>query len=75
MNIKVADFGLSRVATAGKEYYRMLNSKLLPVKWMAPESLKYGVFTTFSDVVSGYKKMQFIYACIHFVVTCSGLLV
>jgi serine/threonine protein kinase len=55
-NIKVADFGLSRVATAGKEYYRMLNSKLLPVKWMAPESLKYGVFTTFSDVVSAWIK-------------------
>ena len=51
LNIRVSDFGLSRVITKGKDYYRAGNNKELPVKWMAPESLTDNVFTTFSDVV------------------------
>ncbi len=34
------------------DYYRKGGKGLLPVRWMAPESLKDGVFTTYSDVWS-----------------------
>ena len=52
--IKVADFGLSE-NTGSKDYYRQdvdeANGALLPVKWMAMESLEQGVFTEKTDVV------------------------
>lgn len=32
------------------DYYRKGGKGLLPVRWMSPESLKDGVFTTHSDV-------------------------
>ena len=51
LNVRVSDFGLSRVVTNGTDYYRMGSKKQLPVKWMAPECLTDGLFTTFSDVV------------------------
>ena len=50
--VKVADFGLSRdiYETA---YYSSDNKKTkLPIKWMAPESIEKGTYTTKSDVVS-----------------------
>ena len=52
--IKVADFGLS-VDIYTNNYYRRRKSDTavkLPVKWMAPESTEYGIFTEKSDVVS-----------------------
>ena len=54
LDVKVSDFGLSRVINAGADYYRAGTNKQLPVKWMAPESLTIGIFTTFSDVVRQY---------------------
>ena len=51
--IKVADFGLSE-DTSDKDYFRMIetNGVKLPLKWMALESLKEGVFSEKTDVVS-----------------------
>ncbi len=51
--IKVGDFGLSEDVYA-KNYFRQTSSNgvKLPVKWMALESLKLGVFSEKSDVVS-----------------------
>ncbi len=51
--IKVGDFGLSEDIYA-KNYFRQTSSGgvKLPVKWMALESLKLGVFSEKSDVVS-----------------------
>ena len=51
MNVKVADFGLSRDVNK-TDYYRSKDKERpLPVKWMAVESLETGVYTTKSDVV------------------------
>ena len=49
--IKVADFGLSE--SMEKEYFRQDQASgiKLPLKWMAPESMEYGVFSEKSDVV------------------------
>lgn len=53
--IKVCDFGLSQTINPSKEYFREEDKALkLPFKWMAPESLDEGVFSTKSDVVSYY---------------------
>ena len=51
MTVKVADFGLSRDIYT-KDYYSSKDRQaMLPVKWMALESLVHSVYTTKSDVV------------------------
>ena len=49
LHIKLADFGLSREVNE-KEYYKIAGRAILPVRWMAPECLVYGIFTTAGDV-------------------------
>lgn len=44
----MADFGMTRDIYE-TDYYRKGGKGLLPVRWMAPESLKDGVFTAHSD--------------------------
>ena len=74
--IKVADFGLAEELYS-KDYFRQDKSDTvrLPFKWMAPESLKDGVFSEKTDVVcvsedlshevkSGH--LHFIQSCTHF---------
>ncbi|CAG2215155.1 HGFR [Mytilus edulis] len=51
LKVKVADFGLARDIYT-KNYYSSDNKKMLPVKWMAPESLENGTYSTKSDVWS-----------------------
>jgi receptor tyrosine kinase-like orphan receptor 1 len=51
LTIKVSDFGLSRDVYSS-DYYRMQSKALMPVRWMPPESILYGKFTTESDVWS-----------------------
>ena len=46
---KLSDFGLSR--SLQNEYYRT-DEKTMPVKWTAIESIKYGIYTSKSDVWS-----------------------
>ena len=46
--VKIADFGLLR-NTHG-EIYEVKNTKKLPIKWMAPETLDSGIYTSKSDV-------------------------
>ncbi|KRT79711.1 phosphotransferase, partial [Oryctes borbonicus] len=49
--VKIADFGMSRdVYTC--DYYKIGGSRLLPVRWMSPESVIYGRFTLESDIWS-----------------------
>merc|ERR1719234_3075866 len=49
MVVKISDFGLSRDIYAA-DYYRMQTKSLVPLRWMPPESILYGKFTTESDV-------------------------
>ena len=52
LQVKISDFGLTRDIYES-EYYRVSGTdRLLPVRWMAPESLTYGKFTSDSDVWS-----------------------
>lgn len=51
MVVKISDFGLSRDMYSC-DYYRVQSKSLLPVRWMPPESILYGKFTTESDVWS-----------------------
>uniref|UniRef100_A0A3B3W0Y7 Tyrosine-protein kinase receptor n=1 Tax=Poecilia latipinna TaxID=48699 RepID=A0A3B3W0Y7_9TELE len=46
--VKIGDFGMTRDIYE-TDYYRKGGKGLLPVRWMAPESLKDGVFTGHSD--------------------------
>lgn len=58
--IFVADFGMTRDIYE-TDYYRKGGKGLLPVRWMAPESLKDGVFTAHSDCW-----WVFLWACVGF---------
>ncbi|ESP04075.1 hypothetical protein LOTGIDRAFT_156686 [Lottia gigantea] len=49
MVVKIGDFGLARDIYKN-DYYRKEGEGLLPVRWMSPESLVDGVFTTHSDI-------------------------
>eukprot|EP00079_Xenopus_tropicalis_P035726 XP_017949497.1 PREDICTED: proto-oncogene tyrosine-protein kinase ROS [Xenopus tropicalis] len=49
--VKIGDFGLARDIYKC-DYYRKNGEGLLPVRWMAPESLIDGIFTCRSDVWS-----------------------
>ena len=49
LDVKLADFGMAR-GVHEKEYYRIAGRAVLPVRWMAPESLLYGMFSSASDV-------------------------
>lgn len=49
--VKISDFGMSRdIYTC--DYYKVSGTRLLPVRWMSPESILYGKFTLESDVWS-----------------------
>lgn len=49
--VKIGDFGMTRPMN-DYECYRFTRKGMLPVRWMAPESLTSGVFSTASDVWS-----------------------
>ncbi|XP_060876851.1 insulin-like receptor [Metopolophium dirhodum] len=49
--VKIGDFGLTRDIYQ-TDYYRKDSEGMMPIRWMAPESLQSGLFTCFSDVWS-----------------------
>ncbi|KJE94701.1 hypothetical protein CAOG_08875 [Capsaspora owczarzaki ATCC 30864] len=52
LNIKIADFGLSRELVDDKDYYRVQSKGKLPIRTMAIESIFYRTWTTESDIWS-----------------------
>ncbi|XP_031430862.1 inactive tyrosine-protein kinase transmembrane receptor ROR1 [Clupea harengus] len=51
LHVKISDLGLSREAYAS-DYYRVQPMALLPIRWMPPEAIAYGKFSTDSDIWS-----------------------
>ena len=47
--MKIADFGMAR-RVSDTEIYKVEGKAVLPIRWLAPESLLYGIFSTASDV-------------------------
>lgn len=47
---KLADFGLTQRLDEGKDTYKLRKTAKLPVRWIAIESLKTGIFSEKSDV-------------------------
>ena len=50
-NVKKAYFGLSR-DVCERKYYRSASESELPMKWMAPESLENGTYSSKTDIWS-----------------------
>ena len=51
LHVKIADFGLSKDVYS-KDYYRLGEKSLLPIRWMPPEAIVFSKFTTQSDMWS-----------------------
>ena len=49
--VKIGDFGLSHNLYS-KDYYRVKGQAVLPIRWMSPEAIIYGKFSTAGDVWS-----------------------
>ena len=50
--VKISDFGLTRDIYSNEYYLVSGTEKLLPIRWMAPESITYGRFTHETDIWS-----------------------
>ncbi|XP_059088960.1 tyrosine-protein kinase transmembrane receptor Ror-like [Tigriopus californicus] len=51
LRLKISDFGLTRDIYTN-EYYQMGEHRLLPIRWMSPESIQFGKFSPESDIWS-----------------------
>ena len=51
LEVKIADFGLARDVQEN-DYYKKVREGLMPIKWMALESLRYRRYTVQSDIWS-----------------------
>lgn len=51
LTVKIGDFGMTRPIIES-DYYRFTKKGMLPVRWMSPESLWDGLFTSKSDIWS-----------------------
>ena len=52
LQVKVADYGLSRDVEEDKNYYRIHTERPIPLRWTAPEAVTVLKFTSASDVFS-----------------------
>ncbi|CAD5231045.1 unnamed protein product [Bursaphelenchus okinawaensis] len=51
ITVKISDFGMSRRLYSHAEYYRLSDKQTaLPVRWLPPECVNSGKFTTMSDI-------------------------
>ena len=51
LTVKICDFGMSHNLYT-QDYYRVRGQAILPVRWMSPEAVVYGKFSTAGDVWS-----------------------
>ncbi|XP_077615456.1 tyrosine-protein kinase transmembrane receptor ROR2 [Crocuta crocuta] len=51
LNVKISDLGLFREVYSA-DYYKLMGSALLPIRWMSPEAIVYGKFSVDSDIWS-----------------------
>lgn len=51
LHVKISDLGLSREIYSS-DYYCLQPKTLLPIRWMPPEAITYGKFTSDSDIWS-----------------------
>ncbi|XP_036880265.1 inactive tyrosine-protein kinase transmembrane receptor ROR1 isoform X5 [Manis javanica] len=51
LHVKISDLGLSREIYSA-DYYRAQSKSLLPIRWMPPEAIMYGKFSSDSDIWS-----------------------
>jgi serine/threonine protein kinase len=52
LQVKVADYGLSRDVDEDRNYYRLTTERLIPMRWTAPESVVSLKWTSASDCYS-----------------------
>ncbi|VDN17344.1 unnamed protein product [Dibothriocephalus latus] len=52
--VKIGDFGLTREAKSNSPdgYYRFTRNCELPIRWMSPEAVQFGIFSVKSDLWS-----------------------
>lgn len=53
VQVKVADFGMSRLINEKHDYYHMSGSsdKAVPIRWTAPEALQFAKFSQKSGMI------------------------
>lgn len=51
LSVKISDLGLFREVYSA-DYYKLMGSALLPIRWMSPEAIMYGKFSVDSDIWS-----------------------
>ena len=49
--VKISDFGLSKDVYS-RDYYKLGDKSVLPIRWMPPEAILFSTFTTQSDIWS-----------------------
>ncbi|XP_051539215.1 tyrosine-protein kinase transmembrane receptor ROR2-like [Myxocyprinus asiaticus] len=51
LNVKILDLGLFREVYSA-DYYKLMGASPFPIRWMSPEAILYGKFSTDSDIWS-----------------------
>ncbi|MFT7815739.1 tyrosine-protein kinase transmembrane receptor ROR2 isoform X1, partial [Arapaima gigas] len=51
LNVKILDLGVFREVYAA-DYYKLMGTSPFPIRWMSPEAIVYGKFSTDSDIWS-----------------------
>ncbi|XP_050976495.1 tyrosine-protein kinase transmembrane receptor ROR2 isoform X1 [Labeo rohita] len=51
LNVKILDLGLFREVYSA-DYYKLMSTSPFPIRWMSPEAILYGKFSTDSDIWS-----------------------